>query len=63
VDGEHAGLVALSDTLREGAAAAVAGLESRGIDVVMLEAGGRQSTDSYVQDEWASFLQLAWLAD
>ncbi|MDH3662885.1 MAG: FAD-dependent monooxygenase, partial [Alphaproteobacteria bacterium] len=34
---------------------------SRGIDVVMLEAGARQSTDTYVNDEWASFVQLAWL--
>ena len=34
---------------------------SRGIDVVLLEAGARQSIDSYVQDEWASFGQLAWL--
>ena len=36
-------------------------LAERGIDVVMLEAGARQSTDSYVNDEWGSFLQLAWL--
>jgi choline dehydrogenase-like flavoprotein len=36
-------------------------LATRGIDVVMLEAGARQSTDSYVNDEWASFVQLAWL--
>ncbi len=36
-------------------------LATRGIDVVMLEAGARQSTDSYINDEWASFLQLAWL--
>ena len=36
-------------------------LATRGIDVVMLEAGARQSTESYVNDEWASFLQLAWL--
>ncbi|MEZ5935079.1 MAG: GMC family oxidoreductase [Alphaproteobacteria bacterium] len=36
-------------------------LATRGIDVVMLEAGARQSIDSYVQDEWTSFLQLAWL--
>ncbi|MGI9420449.1 MAG: GMC family oxidoreductase [Geminicoccaceae bacterium] len=36
-------------------------LATRGINVVMLEAGARQSTDSYVNDEWASFLQLAWL--
>ncbi len=36
-------------------------LATRGIDVVMLEAGAKQSTDSYVNDEWGSFLQLAWL--
>ena len=36
-------------------------LATRGINVVMLEAGARQSTDTYVNDEWASFLQLAWL--
>ena len=36
-------------------------LAERGIDVVMLEAGAKQSTDSYVNDEWGSFLQLAWL--
>ena len=33
----------------------------RGIDVVLLEAGAEQSTDSYVNDEWESFGQLAWL--
>ena len=36
-------------------------LTTRGINVVMLEAGARQSTDTYVNDEWGSFLQLAWL--
>jgi len=36
-------------------------LAERGIDVVMLEAGARQSTDTYLNDEWSSFLQLAWL--
>ncbi len=36
-------------------------LATRGIDVVMLEAGAKQSTESYVNDEWGSFLQLAWL--
>ena len=36
-------------------------LATRGINVVMLEAGARQSTDTYVNDEWASFVQLAWL--
>ncbi|XWN29276.1 MAG: GMC family oxidoreductase [Devosia sp.] len=33
----------------------------RGIDVVLLEAGAQQSTESYINDEWASFGQLAWL--
>ena len=36
-------------------------LATRGIDVVMLEAGARQTTETYVNDEWASFVQLAWL--
>lgn len=36
-------------------------LATRGINVVMLEAGARQSTDTYVNDEWGSFVQLAWL--
>ena len=33
----------------------------RGIDVVLFEAGAQQSIESYVNDEWASFSQLAWL--
>ena len=33
----------------------------RGIDCVVLEAGAEQSIDSYVNDEWESFGQLAWL--
>ena len=36
-------------------------LTGRGIDVVLLEAGARQSIESYVNDEWESFGQLAWL--
>ena len=32
----------------------------QGIRVVLLEAGRRQSRDSFVQDEWAAFNQLAW---
>ena len=36
-------------------------LATRGIDVVMLEAGARQTTETYVNDEWESFVQLAWL--
>ncbi len=33
----------------------------QGIKVVLLEAGARQSTESFIQDEWKSFEQLAWL--
>ena len=33
----------------------------KGINVVLLEAGKRESVDTFVNDEWASFLQLAWL--
>jgi choline dehydrogenase-like flavoprotein len=33
----------------------------KGIKVVLLEAGQRQSQDSFVNDEWTSFIQLAWL--
>ena len=33
----------------------------RGAKVVCLEAGMRQSEESFVNDEWASFGQLAWL--
>lgn len=36
-------------------------LALKGIDVVLLEAGAMQSTESFVNDEWASFFQLAWL--
>jgi choline dehydrogenase-like flavoprotein len=36
-------------------------LAQKGIDVVLLEAGKQESIDSFVNDEWASFLQLAWL--
>ena len=32
----------------------------RGIKVVLLEAGKRESPASFVQDEWPSFEQLAW---
>ena len=35
-------------------------LAQRGVDVVLLEAGTQQSTSTYVNDEWASFNQLAW---
>ncbi|WP_323030390.1 GMC family oxidoreductase [Castellaniella sp.] len=33
----------------------------KGIHVVVLEAGGRESPESFIQDEWKSFGQLAWL--
>ena len=33
----------------------------KGIAVVLLEAGARQSPQSFVNDEWASFGQIAWL--
>jgi len=36
-------------------------LARKGVKVVCLEAGKRQSTESFVNDEWASFSQLAWL--
>ena len=32
----------------------------KGIKVVLLEAGAEQSTSKYLNDEWASFQQLAW---
>jgi len=32
----------------------------QGINVVLLEAGARQSPDSFINDEWKSFAQLAW---
>ena len=33
----------------------------KGLKVVLLEAGKRESTRTYVNDEWASFSQLSWL--
>jgi len=33
----------------------------KGISVVLLEAGKRESTSTFIQDEWESFGQLAWL--
>jgi choline dehydrogenase-like flavoprotein len=33
----------------------------KGIKVVLLEAGKRTENQDFVNDEWASFLQLAWL--
>jgi choline dehydrogenase-like flavoprotein len=36
-------------------------LAQKGIKVVVLEAGAMQSSDSFINDEWKSFSQLAWL--
>jgi len=36
-------------------------LAQKGIDVVVLEAGGRHESDEFINDEWGSFGQLAWL--
>ena len=36
-------------------------LAQKGIDVVLLEAGARQSSATFLNDEWPSFSQLAWL--
>jgi len=36
-------------------------LAQKGVKVVLLEAGARQSSATFVNDEWASFKQLAWL--
>jgi len=33
----------------------------QGVNVVLLEAGSKQSTKTFVNDEWKSFSQLAWL--
>src|SRR5215471_21675780 len=33
----------------------------KGVKVVVLEAGGVQSSASFINDEWKSFGQLAWL--
>ena len=33
----------------------------KGIKVVVLEAGARQSPATFINDEWKSFMQLAWL--
>ncbi|MBH0238631.1 GMC family oxidoreductase [Methylobrevis albus] len=35
-------------------------LAQKGIDVVILEAGSRHEYEDFVNDEWASFGQLAW---
>ncbi len=36
-------------------------LAQKGIDVVILEAGPRIEYEDFINDEWASFVQLAWL--
>lgn len=36
-------------------------LAQKGIDVVILEAGPRVEYDDFINDEWDSFAQLAWL--
>lgn len=36
-------------------------LAQKGIDTVILEAGARHEYDEFINDEWASFGQLAWL--
>ncbi len=36
-------------------------LAQKGVDVVALEAGGRYLPEDYINDEWPSFSQLAWL--
>ena len=36
-------------------------LAQKGIDVVILEAGKRHETGDFINDEWPSFNQLAWL--
>ncbi|MEP3639479.1 MAG: GMC family oxidoreductase [Paracoccaceae bacterium] len=36
-------------------------LAQKGVSVVALEAGGRYLPEDYVNDEWASFGQLAWV--
>jgi choline dehydrogenase-like flavoprotein len=35
-------------------------LAQKGINTVILEAGGRHETGDFINDEWASFSQLAW---
>jgi choline dehydrogenase-like flavoprotein len=35
-------------------------LAQKGVKVVVLEAGSRHETSDYINDEWASFAQLAW---
>ena len=47
-----------------GAGGGVLGMELalKGIKTVILEAGGRHNPQDFVNDEWASFGQISWLA-
>ena len=36
-------------------------LAQKGVGVVLLEAGGHESTDTFQNNEWGSFLQISWL--
>ena len=36
-------------------------LALKGIDTIILEAGGRHEMDEFVNDEWASFSLISWL--
>ena len=36
-------------------------LAQKGVKVVALEAGGRHGPEDFVNDEWASFVQISWL--
>ena len=36
-------------------------LAAKGIDVVILEAGGRHEIDDFQNDEWGSFSRISWL--
>ena len=36
-------------------------LALKGVDTVILEAGGRHEIEDFQNDEWGSFLQISWL--
>ncbi|PZR51674.1 ATPase P [Xylanimonas oleitrophica] len=46
VDGRPAGVVAVADTIKDGSAAAIAGLAARGIDVVMMTGDNRATASA-----------------
>ena len=46
IDGEAVGVIAVSDTVKEGASEAVAALKRRGIEVVMLTGDSRQTAEA-----------------